>query len=387
MDCEAVNMASDTVLIELGLQKQGDILSLRAFFQREMQSSSGDNSGYNKRKSELIEILRQDKSKKSKADTNKKKEKSRKVTVGWMHYSSLVNKYVSVRESKGGGTHRLDFPLSCKKDHIIEEGKKLFFNKDSSHGMDMKDMEFDVTNAQGHIVPNSIDGSPFTLQGYIEKNKLVTIRLYLASKEKTITVIDGTYDSDHKTSISNYISTNQLMAHLDQQSIPIDSHLIGSTNDRGKLKMQQDLEYQQSLDADRYKQKMMVDSKMQEEQEAFQLESLRLAREMRVPPEPDVLSPRVHIAVNHLTKGKIKRFFHLNDKMASVYDWVGSQELRPENFKLSLPGLPIEPFESVFECTLYMSAVDDPVPMSDDPKVTFRGFTFGNTDELFDLEW
>lgn len=58
----------------------------------------------------------------------KKSEKSRRVQIGWLHYSYKDSRYVAVRTSKGGGTRRIDIKASVNKFEVIARAKQLFFS-------------------------------------------------------------------------------------------------------------------------------------------------------------------------------------------------------------------------------------------------------------------
>ena len=63
-------------------------------------------------------------------------------------------------------------------------------------------------------------------------------------------------------------------------------------------------------------------------------EAVRRARQERVPPEPSILEEiYLTIAVRHVNKGIITRFFPTNSKVSNVYHWVGSVLIHPIYFK------------------------------------------------------
>jgi len=53
--------------------------------------------------------------------------KKRKITLGWMHYSTKEKRFITVRLTSGGGTRRVDVPGHSAKDDLIAEARKLFF--------------------------------------------------------------------------------------------------------------------------------------------------------------------------------------------------------------------------------------------------------------------
>ena len=75
----------------------------------------------------------------------------------------------------------------------------------------------------------------------------------------------------------------------------------------------------------------------------------------------------------------IRDRFKPNQKMAAVYDWIGSLQLIPLYFSLSsTPGNMIDPSLSIdysADKVLFMEQRDDPIPLSaDDDEVSFKGF-------------
>ena len=147
------------------------------------------------------------------------------------------------------------------------------------------------------------------------------------------------------------------------------------------LVAEQDKDYQYSLLADQKKEEERREKLLSEIRYAEQQEQLRQARLHRVPDEPKGGSI-VLIQVRHVTLGVIKRNFSSNDKMWSVYDWVGSLSLLPPYFELSdFRGQVLRPEQSVMEgekSTLNMSA-SECTPSLDDEEIDFKGF--GTTEE------
>ena len=139
---------------------------------------------------------------------------------------------------------------------------------------------------------------------------------------------------------------------------------------------EQDKEYQDSLLADQKKEEERREKLLSEIRDAEQQEQLQQARLHRVPDEPKSGS-MVLIQVRHVTLGVIKRNFSSNDKMLSVYDWVGSLSLLPPYFELlDYRGQVLRPKQSIVEgdkSTLNMSASES-TPSLDDDDIDFKGF-------------
>lgn len=110
---------------------------------------------------------------------------------------------------------------------------------------------------------------------------------------------------------------------------------------------------------------------------------LQQARLFRTPQEPkeNEQSTSVVIKVRHVSMGILTRSFYEWERMACVYDWVGSLSLIPEHFQLlDYAGkllLPPQPLTELKNTTLYMSEAMT-TPCLDDEEVSFLGFG-GNT--------
>ena len=69
------------------------------------------------------------------------------------------------------------------------------------------------------------------------------------------------------------------------------------------------------------------------------LRRLQEKRAVRSARESSFGEPRVRVAVQHVSEGKSIPYFPKEAMVASVYDWVASYTLEPENFRLCLyPG-------------------------------------------------
>ena len=284
-----------------------------------------------------------------------------------------------MRLSSGGGTRKLDVGSHFTKEMLIEEGKKLFYpNGKSSQGL-ADDMIFDLANFKEESIDILYDGAtkqPFTVQKYIEMNKPTQVRLCLKTKSTSFPDVDGFGDNDDEEPAA-HIKTSR----SDNEEKAIDSasddetlmHPIfdsgttpdASSEERLDTIKEQDRLFQESLDNDRRKENKSLEAKETEENERNRLEQLRQARLERVPPEPHPDHPRVRIAVNHISKGKIVRSFSVNNNMQAVYDWAGSVAHYPEHFYLSLCKgqaiMPSDPVANVAKCTLYMEVSASPV--------------------------
>ena len=405
MDVAAVSSATHECLTDLGLHAKGDIFALKAFCHRRQLTFTSKNlvddekNDYEDRKRKLLAQLQTGSQKKRNKSVDKhssssmskrpvEKYKTRKIFLGWLHYSENKERFVAVRLNSGGGTRRLDVGSHFNKEMLIEEGKKLFYpNGESSQGQ-ADDMIFDLANFKGEsigILGDEDNKQPFSIQKYIEMNKLTQVRLYLTTMHIPIDSLDvdnedrGLTDEDIKMSTSDNEeiiiesgseNDDEVLMHPVFDS---GTTLIGSSEERQKLMEEQDQLFQESLDNDRRKENSISEAKEMEENEKIRLEQLRQARLENVPPEPHPQLPRVRIAVNHIFMGKIVRSFSVLDSMQAVYDWVGSCALHPEHFNLSqCQGQMImlsDPIANVANCTLYMEVSTSPVQVREQQEV------------------
>ena len=194
MDVQAIARASDNDLLLLGLEKRGDVLSLRNFVERFSKESMKDQ-----RRSEKMSVLQDflkngkgQKSLKSVNATNGTKRsfkqakeshvgKMRKVHLGWLHYDEQKQKFVSVRAAKGGGTREVDIELTARKDHVYDIAKTIFFSDDHSIFGYAHCMTFGLANFyQKDITMLKFAGVDlaFTLQRYIDKCKMSHVVIF-----------------------------------------------------------------------------------------------------------------------------------------------------------------------------------------------------------------
>ena len=154
--------------------------------------------------------------------------------------------------------------------------------------------------------------------------------------------------------------------------------LKGSSRERAKLREEQDGEYAESLRADRAKTERREQALKEELNKARKVKENHAARLSRVLDEPTVDEPPVVVRVRHIDLGLVNRAFKPKQKMAVVYDWIGSLRLIPLYFPLSsTPGNVIDQSVSIdysADKVLFMEQRDDPIPLSAvDDEVAFKG--------------
>ena len=387
MDFTAVRMATDKDFQALGLQRRGDILALRSF------ALSGTDKEKEGHKRKLLELSKQvgSKSTRSKTATSDPTKKfqsseeddplpvrsSKKVQVGWQHFNNQENRYVGVRMVKGGGTRELSIPLNASTREVLDLMKDVFFPDGISTFGSTNEMTLKLGNFKCEEV-----NEDFTLAKYIAKHKLTKVRLYILTrlserqeKKNEVHYVSDDDDSDLLTP-----------AFGGQGTSPGDhSDLLGSSEERKSLRESQDKEYLDSLANDKAKESKKREELLQCQEVTARQESLRAARAMRVPDEPEMSEPLVQVSVRHVTLGVQTRKFAKDDEVGTVYDWVGSLSLTPEHFTLSTPDEaklnPSLPIETVDRVMISMSTCEGS-PAFPDEIVCFRGFGASSENSL-----
>lgn len=395
MDVQAVAHATDDILEDLGLIKTGDKVSLKAFCQTNLGANEAGESKESKKRRLLEAFFSR---KKKRGQSSKKvvsshplmpvKEKTRKVQLGWLHWNEKTEKFQSVRMMKGGGSREVDMPLEATVDEITAECVRLFFpNGLSKFYGKATSMDFGLANFKTESIGDTIiiAGSkvPFTLCNYLEVHKTTKVRLYLTSRSKSQMLADKGDHSDVKIP-PTYISDDDeaelrpMLSAEDKREEVCHVTLIGTSKERDMIKWEQDSAYLESLARDKAKEDKRRDDLDKELLIWQRKESLRHARSLRVPKEPN--PPCITVQVRHPTMGLLRRGFSPEDTMMAVYDWAGSQTPEPEFFELhSNNAKCLFPAMSVSEAdrqTLFMAECDVPPSISDedDENVEFRGF-------------
>ena len=387
MSISATAHATDKDLKDLGLLKKGDIISLKKYCQEMLEDKEQEER--HKEKIVLLEtILDKNKSKRkleasSDSQPLKKRKKGeasekkapKKIQLGWLHFDEKQKRFVSVRQTKGGGTRDIHFNLDTTADEIIEMAKTLFYPGGFSCFGDIEEMEFSLANYKQEIIDTLIVDNkivPFTLQRYMYSTKLPKVRLYLASKAKT--------SAKEEEELPQTFPLHSTEANEELLDDPFDEILLNPTFDlqtTRALKAEQEKAYNESLNEDKGKTERRRQELLLEVQEAEKQENVRQARLHRVPDEPTPGKDTVLVQVRHVNLGIMKRRFCSSDTIMSVYDWVGSKSLLPVQFELSnYKGQVFMPEQSIVEIdnlTLNMVA-SEATPGLEDDEISFMGF-------------
>ena len=416
MDAVAISHASDYTLRGLGL-KTGDILSLKAFVtdSEVNQKNSMEKQEREKRKLELIEQLQSGQGNKSSgtkrnvgsSQTRNVKQRSRtskKVQVGWMHYNEDQQRYVAVRMSRGGGTRDINMSVQANIEMVLNTASSVFFPDGKSCFGNLDEMNCTVGNYKGDIISTLTDENgevhDFSVRKYYDISKTNRARLYLMSRLKheiddvkcpsvvdkeaedkkerqdndQIVIDDEDEFSDSELLRSTLFDNDEWLPDLE----PSISSLIGSSTDRAHLIAEQDNAFQLSQAADLVKMQQANEESTRRSMETQRIHQLRIERTERVPEEPSNVKDAVTVNVRHVDLGLLSRCFPSTGTVSFVYDWIGSLNDLPENFRLcKVPGVeisPSEPIGSVHKCTLFMEVIDTPIFLSPGGEVFFQGF-------------
>lgn len=372
MDGSAVIYSPDKFLVQLGLERKGDLYALRSFCERKEKTL--ENRDREERKQILIEKLRQKRrpgtsatSTSTAATGSNNKERYRKFEIGWLHYSEDRERYIAVRQPTGGGTRSVSMLGESTTTDILLEARRLFFPQGESSFGKWHEMNASLANFKGETVSRefiSHEGNKisFTLKSYFEFYKLTRVRLYLRTRRKEESAQLEKENGDKKKKEESEAATD----------------LIGTSADRAVLKDVQDREYTESLKADRLKVTQRNEALMEESRKAKEIEDIHTARLARVLEEPGIDEPRTVVCVRHIDMGPLKRAFKPSQTMAAVYDWIGSLQLIPPFFTLSnAPGCMLDPSLPITcaEKVLFMEKSEEPVSLSsEDLEINFKGF-------------
>lgn len=185
MDISAVAIAREEELQEFGITRKGDLIALKTYAKRKVQE--GDVKSRDEKKRQLLQALRGSKRMKTEPSTpsnsdsthSREKKGSRKIQVGWLHFDCQLQKFVSVRLSKGGGTRTISVKLSATVPEIIDVVKDIFFPEGKSFHGRRENMIFSLGNFKCEEL---VAANAFCLAKYISDNALSKVRLYLMSK-------------------------------------------------------------------------------------------------------------------------------------------------------------------------------------------------------------
>ena len=159
---------SEQDLVKLGLAERGNIIDIK---------SHCVPSNIEEQKDELLTLI----SNTGKERVNKKSQQSKVVSIGWMHFNCMKERYVRVNENKGGGVRRFTFSINASGEHLLSNAKETFLNKKKTLYGNEEDVKFFLGNFQGKV----IDNKEFMLLDYITSNKITKTRLFLLSKPKS----------------------------------------------------------------------------------------------------------------------------------------------------------------------------------------------------------
>ena len=389
MDNEAVNSADDRVLKEFGLIAQGDIIALRA------HCLSKTKSDVNTVKEELRKsIVCSDRL----STKSKKKIKTRMVQFGWLHYNPKGKKYKSVRASKGGGTRDVRVNEKATRKEVLSMAKEIFCSSFKTPFGPSTTLCYELGTFSQNMIANQIEVNgqylDFTLGSYIEKFHLSKTRIYLMTKKKSVADYCDEYSETEALSVHDVNEAELMkMDHEPEKTLSevIDltgSQLIGTNAERKSLNEEIAAAYEESLCVDKLKDKEKHDKQQKIINQENKAKELQLARQYRIPSEPQLSEEHVVISVRHISAGTIRRIFPSAAKVNSIYDWVGSVALFPMFFQLMCPPVnaPISPSDSVkfySSCVLNMSETDGPIPLEEECEVAWFGFKAKAESDVF----
>ena len=393
MDFQAIAMSPCNDLQELAGCVRGDAIHIKHFAETKLEEKQKTES-YQQKVKLLEETLQHGSKTRLKAQKKQSTGKcrplrkaTRKVTIGWLHFNDSLRSFVQVREPKGGGVCSLELTLHSTREEILNAGIKLFFKNGICTFGSEEDMDISLYNFCREEIN---DEGNFTLEKYIDEYKRKEVKFFIATKKKSHQ-FSGSGISSHSDDEGDLMKSAFLGDQCNDQDVQIveeemrpsgqqnkdcdykcnEQTMQNDIEERRRLIAEQDKEYIASLEADQKKRLQLI----AEEEKVKRQVPLMEARRARVPEEPCEGEEKVVIPVRHITQGIVERAFAPNTFMNTVYDWVGSLNLVPEEFVLSDFRSDLLPSESVESCSfsvLNMTTCSHTPSLDED--VNFRGF-------------
>ena len=166
MDQDAVWNCSEEELQKLGLHEKGHTVSLKSF-------CMPDNST---KKEELVQYIKGNGRERINHIKKRKGNGGMKtIMLGWMDYKKEKGRFISVRDSRGGGSRTLTVPNETTLLDLLTTAIKLFLPNGNTDELNLY-----IGNSKGE----QIEEEEFPLNAYILRHKFTRTRLYLLTKRK-----------------------------------------------------------------------------------------------------------------------------------------------------------------------------------------------------------
>ena len=289
----------------------------------------------------LVSAVRTGSKKKSIASCKTQKEREINVEFVWRH-SVRKKKFSTVKLSDGGGVRKRKFGLNVILKEVFDHAKSLYF----PNGKSRKYGSTSVYNIKFYGADGKeITDFQSTLEHYMQENSFKICKFVLKTEKFVFPAFNwensSDSDSDFLESPSMIPKQSTPLVTQCEDSIPGTSSLSEHIKQRRLLIQQQDVNFHKSLEADKEKQHMTI--------ERDRLEEKRKKHESYIKLEPSLNEECILVAVNHISDGRVQRFFLVTDLFESVYHWIGSFVKTPEYFSLcfDFAGNTISPNSSV----------------------------------------
>ena len=381
---------TDKDLIELGVIAKGDRVKLLAFARR----SDVETVDREEKMKKLKEIVAKGKSsrvatKNPQASVAKKAIKpTLRFEFRWKHDDGKG--YKSQRPQAGGGLRVKDIPRNSTPVDWIRIAEELFFPDGKNPKGNLEEMDVNIADFKDNILDlwDSITAEEYKIQNSLHTNRLVfvsTVKVIVSDDDDDDDEddkgdvagndIDGGNDNDDDDGLFESVwGTNDYDVDADDSLKEANSHgLIGTSDERKMLTDMMQKEYEESLEADRAKQRQLETKR----NDQIRKEELRESRKRRLHDEPAKDQEHITISIRHVDLGVISRRFSPDCKVIGIYDWVGSLALSPEHFCLTRASpssivYPDEDAKPLSMSMLYMQTRDEPLPLAkDDEEVQF----------------
>ncbi|XP_057309218.1 uncharacterized protein LOC130647391 isoform X3 [Hydractinia symbiolongicarpus] len=306
------------------------------------------------------------------------------IEFSWQNFEKkgYKNKYSTVRIGQGGGLRRNKFTRDTLLSQVLEHLRSVFFpNGESKEHGSISLMRVTLIGT----LNENIEDLSISLQTYIDKNSLKTIKFYLQTKSLSLALMEGIHsdssgddfeinnkvrrkestslvgydvenissDEQQKNGNSDAKERKQIIIEQDREYALLVAENFKKENqkasalkslERRQLLIDQDEKFAQSLAKDKEKEKLKSDK----ENEVTLGQGNKLRLEGLVAEEPTLQEDCILLTVNHIERGRVQRLFLSCSKFQQVYIWIGSITESSRNFVLSFsPTTYIKPEELV----------------------------------------
>ena len=329
-----------------------------------------------KRQEELASMVAAVRGNSCERQTKRKKgnapESNVKVEYSWHNYDLKKSKFVALRLGQGGGLRDGSIKMDWSLQRILKDiCNKYFPNDKSATGLKLDQFDINLLGPDKKIITDLSQ----SVQQFYNVSGFRVKKFYLATKKKHWTSLvtnesddDSLKDFDIKKDLCAISTPKPVSERIDNQSQGQTPKPVSERDDsqslrpdevyqnqlerRRELIRQQDEEFKASVSADQRKaeqrrieqereekrlekeiEEKRIEQERKEKRQEYLLERQRRRKDL-VPEEAALEDHSLVVAVIHVSLARVTRFFWEHNRMADVYNWVGSLSPTPELFEL-----------------------------------------------------